>query len=168
MRTIFANKAITPTGASFTATGSGRCPDCGQPAGRRCREGSMGWYCWTSGKLRIDPDKLIHPTPDPIGPLEQAVIDSLAEPMASAQARVDAALVKFTETQMVWLQVSSIRRADRSTKKMGAAQARFDAARTGLEKARGKLADLERRLETGRKAAKHHDLYPPAPDDEDD
>lgn len=169
MRTMFANKAVTPTGPTFTATSSGRCPDCGQQAGpKRCREVDLGWYCWTSGNLRVDPARIIHPTPDPVGPLEQAVIDNLAAPLAAAQARVDAALVKYTETQLAWLKTVSKRRADRSSKEENTAFRRFELARTNLERVRVKLTDLERRLDTGRKAAKHHDLYPPTPDDEDD
>ncbi|MEU6397681.1 hypothetical protein ABZ867_11940 [Streptomyces cinnamoneus] len=67
-----------------------KCPNCGRPsgAGALCRDVPLGWFCFTWG-LQIDNSRIIHPTPDPIGKLEQRAIDEYADRLATAEKHVD-------------------------------------------------------------------------------
>lgn len=80
---------------------NGRCAHCGRPLGwgvEQCRPVPSGWYCWADG-LIYDPDRLIAPTPDPVGEAEKAVIDRYAPQLAAAAKDVDEALAVYTSAE---------------------------------------------------------------------
>jgi hypothetical protein len=94
MRTPAENKGTTAPGTTPRT-----CPLCTRPVSHYgCRHVPLGWFCLADG-LKIDPEGVIHPTPDPVGKREQEVIEQFAPLLAEAGSDVDAALEAYTQAQ---------------------------------------------------------------------
>lgn len=168
-------------------TAGERCPHCRRPVGdgvEMCRPAPAGWWCWQNG-LIYDPSKFVEPTPDPISPAEQEVIDEWSPKVAEAAKVVDAALVIFTAVQgdhrHTWEQAIEVgvttvgssgmavqnlamrvRPATESerrkrTKAVEASKIRMEKATAKLMGARRTLQRLEDRLDVERRAARARD-----------
>lgn len=93
------------------------CPTCGRTVGElSCRQARDGWYCIQWG-LEYDYSRLIAPEPEPLTRAEAKTWDAYVEPIAEAEARVDAALDAYTTAeQQMWKARAAAESSDTPTR----------------------------------------------------